>query len=212
MTQNRVAVPHAGTAIPPVPPRTEVDVLLDQLRGIVAWTSSHPPAALAPVAGESREARLSQARYRDVVERQRQGLIDWTTHQLRTSAHLLRSTAAARVVVVHRSQWFKGKVTTALEAHGISVVADLENGAEAIGVVTAEQPDVLLVEGKLPMASGLDVTRAARRFAPSTVVLAQVESEADIVPILDAGARTAYTRRVPPADVAADLVRLFAGS
>ena len=58
----------------------------------------------------------------------------------------------------HRQAWFRGKVASGLQAGGVAVEADLENGADALGAVVAEQPDFLLVEDKLPMVSGLDLT------------------------------------------------------
>lgn len=188
---------------PTVPARSGADVVLEQLSGIAAWARDHRPTALVVDALVSREARLDLARRRDVVERQRQALIDWTARQLLESDHVLCSLAVRRAVVVHRNDWFKGKVAAGLEADGISVVAALENGAEAVGVVVAEQPDVLLLENKLPMLPGLEVTRAVRRYSPRTAVVAQVESDMEIGPFLDAGAITAYPRRVPPADIVA---------
>lgn len=182
--------------------RSEREVLLDQQQGIAAWTRAHPTEPLSHDGSLSREARVDRARNSDVVQRQRQALVDWSARQMKVGTR--------RVVLVHRNDWFKQKVTTALEDAGIAVVADLENGADAIGVVVAEQPDVVLVQDKLPMTTGLDVLKAVREFAPNSVVLAQVEGDADIAPFLEAGARKAYPRRVPPADIAAD-VRAFFG-
>lgn len=180
-------------------------MLLDQLRGIDAWTRSHRPVDLLDVTRLTREARLDLSRRQDVVERERQALLDWTARQLQDSDRLLRLGGVLRAVIVHRNGWFKSKVTSGLEDGGISVVADLENGADAVGVVVAEQPEVLLVEDRLPMVIGLDVTRAARLYSPSTVVVAQVANDWEIGPFLEAGATTTYTRRIPPADIAADL-------
>ncbi len=86
------------------------------------------------------------------------------------------------------------------------LAADLENGADALGVVVAEQPDFLILDDKLPMFSGLEVTKAVARFAPRTVVLVQVADHWEVGPFLDAGATTVYTRRTSPADIAADVV------
>ena len=190
--------------------RSETEVLLDQLRGIEAWTRKHRPTHLLLDAALSREARSDIARRQEVVERERQALTDWTAHQLRENTHPLRSFAVPRAVIVHRNAWFKGKLTTGLAAGGITVVADLENGADGVGVVVAEQPDLLLLEHKLPMVTGLDVTRAVRCYAPSTVVVAQVTDEWEVGPFLEAGATTAYTRRIPPADIVADVCALLA--
>ena len=200
--------PVRPTALPAL---SECDLLLEQLRAVEAWTRAHRPSDLDLDAAASRESRLDLARQRDVVERQRQALVDWTTRQLRASDHQLRSAVAVRAVVVHRNEWFKAKIASGLEDAGLAVVASLENGAEAAGVVIAEQPDAVVLESKLPMLTGIDLTRTIRRYAPRTTVLAQVERDGDVGAFLEAGARTAYARRVPPADIVADLRTLLAG-
>jgi hypothetical protein len=53
------------------------------------------------------------------------------------------------------------------------------------------------------MMSGEDVVREVRAFAPMTRIGAQVAYDDRIALMLEAGAHSAYTRRVPPADVAA---------
>jgi CheY-like chemotaxis protein len=191
--------------------RSEADVLLDQLRGIDAWTRAHSLRAPGDAAAASRESRLDLARRMDVVTRQRQAVVDWTERQLRRSGHLLRSVAAPRAVVAHRQEWFSGRLVSGLEAGGVVVLADLANGAEALGVLVAEQPDFLVLEDKLPMVRGLELAEAAARYAPSTLVVVQVANEWEIGPFLDAGATRVYTRRIPPSDIVADLLDALAG-
>ena len=186
------------------------ELLLDQLQGIEAWTRAHSLRAVDVAAAGSREAALDLARRRDVLARQRQALLDWTEGRLRDGDDVLRS-SVTRVVLAHRHAWFKGKLAAGLQAGGVEVVADLENGADAVGVVVAEQPDFLVVEDKLPMISGLELARAAARYAPSTLVVVQTANDWEIGPFLDAGAATVYTRRTPPADIAADLLAAVAG-
>lgn len=193
-----------------LPRRSNTHVLLDQLHGVEAWTRQHRLHATDVTVG-SRESRLDLARQRDVVVRQRQALLGWTERQLRESDLMLRSLAATRVVIAHRHDWFKGKLTSGLRAGGATVVADLENGADALGVVIAEQPDFLLVQDRLPMVNGLDLTREVCRYAPSTVVVVQVTNDWETGPFLDAGATTVYSRRTPAADIVAELLAAVAG-
>lgn len=190
----------------PVRARPQVQVLLDQLCGIDAWSRAHATRAAGLAEAGSREARLDLARRRDVVERQRQALQTWTDRDLRGSGDLLRSLAAPRAVVCHRQEWFSGALVRGLEAGGVVVVAALENGADAVGVAVAEQPDLLVLEERLPMVSGLQVTAAAVAYAPGTAVVVQVADPWQIGPFLDAGASAVYTRRTPPADIVVDLL------
>ena len=184
---------------------SDAALMLDQLRGIEAWTRAHPVAVDDLQPGISREQRLDLARRRDVVARQREALLTWTARQLRDSGEPLHSLAPVRVVLAHRNAWFRSKVVAGLQDSGISVVAEPENGADAVGIVVAEQPDVLLLEDKLPMVSGLELCREVPRWAPRTVLAVQVAEEWQVGPFLEAGAATVFTRRTPPADVAAEL-------
>ena len=90
------------------------------------------------------------------------------------------------------------------------VVAAPHNGAEAVGVVVAEQPDLVLVEDVLPMLSGADVVRElrparrprwSRRRSPTTTGSHRCST---------AGARAAFLRLVPPAEVARGMLALLA--
>jgi DNA-binding NarL/FixJ family response regulator len=116
------------------------------------------------------------------------------------------------VVLAHRSQWFLAKVTSALEAAGLTVVARLSNGADAVGVAVAEQPDLLPVEDNLCIVTGEEVVREVRRFSPHTAVAAQVPYGDSVGRLLDAGAVSVFTRQVPPADVAHALLQQMRAS
>ena len=193
-------------------PRSGPEVIRDQVAGIDAWNRARRALELALDADQagagSREMRLDLARQLDVLRRQQQAIVERTEQHLRGSDRLLQATAPARAVIAHRNDWFSGKVTVALRGHGIEVVAQLDNGADAVGVSVAEQPDLLLVEDKLAMINGEDVVRQVRQYAPSTIAAAQVSFEGGIPAFLDAGAVTAFPRRIPPGDVAKDLAEL----
>ena len=59
------------------------------------------------------------------------------------------------------------------------------------------------------MLAGLAVVAEVRRYAAKTLVTVQVESDWEIGPFLEAGAHTAFTRRVPPADISEALCDLL---
>lgn len=189
--------------------RREPQVWQEQLRGIDAWVRAHrksdePAGRVLP-----RERRLDLARQQDLVERQRVALVGWTERCLRSAGDVLCLLAAPRVLIVHRNAWFTRQVSAQLAEGGVVVVAELDNGADAVGVAVAEQPDLVVVEDKLPMMSGLEVARAVRRYAPSTAVVAHVQDAHGIGAFLDLGATAAYTRRVPASVIAAELVATF---
>ena len=68
------------------------------------------------------------------------------------------------------ASWFLAKVTCALADHGVQVVASTDNGADAVGTIVAEQPDLVLIEDTLSMLAAVQVIREVRRFSPETVI------------------------------------------
>jgi DNA-binding NarL/FixJ family response regulator len=57
------------------------------------------------------------------------------------------------------------------EDPAIRVVAEAEDGEEALSAITREQPDVAVVDIQMPRLNGLEVTRRARQARPGTRVL-----------------------------------------
>lgn len=122
---------------------------------------------------------------------------------------MLPGRAVRRVVIAHRSDWFVDRIASVLAEQGIHVVARLDNGADAVGTVIAEQPDVLLVEDSLAMVAGEQVIRAVQNFSPDTAVVAQAAYSDRVGALLEAGAAAVFTRQIPPADVVRSLVQLL---
>ena len=190
-------------------PRGEIEVLRDQISAIDRWNSARRVAeAAAQSAARSREARLDLSRRMDISRREHAALVSRTDDHLRASARTLATTAPRRAVLVHRHEWFRERVARSLHERGIHVVAQLDNGADAVGVVIAEQPDLLLVEDSLAMLSGEEVLRSVSTYAPATVSAAQVAHDDRMGALLDAGAHAVWVRRVPPQDVAVQLAQL----
>ena len=194
-------------------PRRPDELRRDQAAGVAAWQAAIRAAQMADQVeathARSREMRLDLDRRMDVVGRQHAALMERSRQHVQASSTPLRPDAPPRVVVVHRSAWFLDKVVAGLVGCGLDVVARLENGADAVGVSVAEQPDLLFVEDKLPMLGGAEVVRQVLQFAPYTIAAAQVEYDSDIPTMLDVGARAAFPRRLPPADVARELAVLL---
>lgn len=144
------------------------------------------------------------------MRREHRALIAQTDQQLRLCGVPLQRQAQRRLVIAHRNEWFASKVAEVLEAEGVRVPAWLENGADAVGAVIAEQPDVALVEDALAMRSGEQVIRKLRQFCPDTILVTQVAHGDRVGSLLDAGAAAAFTRSVAPGDVAQKILELLA--
>ena len=189
--------------------RSQLDLLQAQLDGMAAWQATVRAREQAQESARlSREMRMDAQRRLQALRRANRALLARADDTMRGGRELL--TDRPRVVVAHRNAWLRNKVNVHLTDLGLSVVALLEDGADAIGTAIAEQPDLLLVEDALPSMSGLEVVTEARTYAPSTVLAAQVADAAAVPVLLDAGAAAAYTRQVPPADIAEGLAALLA--
>lgn len=114
-----------------------------------------------------------------------------------------------RVVLAHRQEWFGGKLRAALVERGVEVLDVVVDGADAVGIAIAEQPDLVLIEAVLARMSGIEVLRDLQRFAPGTLCVAQVAHQDGVRAMTEAGAAAAWTRKVSPAQVADDMVALM---
>jgi CheY-like chemotaxis protein len=189
---------------------SEADLVVSQVQAIDAFHRARRRAEeRLAAAATSREGRMDQERRRDVLATQLAAVRARAELALADGVHLATRTVPVRVVVAHRNAWFLGRLRAALAERGLEVVCSTGNGAEAVGMVVAEQPDLVLVEDKVAMIGGEEVVREARRWAPAARVAAQVDHDDRVAPLLEAGADLALTRRVPPADVAAGLLELL---
>ncbi|MFB9184947.1 response regulator [Dactylosporangium sucinum] len=82
------------------------------------------------------------------------------------------------------------------------VVGEAATAAEAVRQAGALQPDVIVMDLRLPDGSGLDATRALRRVSATTaiVVLSMYAGDDQLFGALEAGA-SAFVSKADPADV-----------
>ena len=88
---------------------------------------------------------------------------------------------------------------------GISVVGEAGNGNEALALVDRLQPDLLLLDLRMPELDGVGTIRAlaARRRTTKVLVLTTYDTDDDVVAAVEAGA-TGYLLKDAPRD---DLIR-----
>lgn len=199
-------VDAAGEFVASNRPASLADLVALQLAGIdVFHRLTRPGQSLQP----SREARMDAVRADHISQRVRAAVVERTELGLTGAGGLLCWPTPVRAVLAVRHEWFRDTVRAALVRRGVEVVAQPDNGADALGVVIAEQPDLLLTEDKLAMISGVELVELARICAPATRAVGQVAYDDDIGPLLEAGAVTACTRRMRPDDVASTMVALL---
>ncbi len=157
----------------------------------------------------SRESRMDLDRRLTILDRADRAVLERSSLDARNTA--APPTAHATAVIAHRQDWFVGKLSAALAEHGVAVVAACNNGADALGTIVAEQPDLVLVGNALAMLTSEELIAEVSLLAPHAVVAAQVGYGDQVGRMLDAGARTAFTRQVPPAEVATALAHALTG-
>jgi DNA-binding NarL/FixJ family response regulator len=77
----------------------------------------------------------------------------------------------ARLLLVDDDEQFLAAMTLLLEDAEFEVVAWARNGAEAVGISAALEPDLLVMDVDMPVLDGLEATRLIRDRQPGVLVL-----------------------------------------
>jgi len=78
---------------------------------------------------------------------------------------------AIRVMVVDDTDHVRKMLTSMLELDGFDVVGEAAGGAEAIEVVGRLDPDVVVIDYKMPMMDGLTAASMIREQRPSQAMI-----------------------------------------
>ena len=73
----------------------------------------------------------------------------------------------------------------------VEIIAEAQDGAEAIALAASLQPDVILMDLRMPTVNGIDATRRIHRLSPhiGILVLTVFEDDTSVFPAIRAGAR-----------------------
>jgi len=102
------------------------------------------------------------------------------------------SSAAIRILIVDDHPVVCAGLTSMLSAQtGIEVVGSASSGEEALAIVQRDDPDVMLLDLRMPGMDGIGVLNALGKMEHSTrvVVLTSFEKEEDIYRAIRAGAQ-----------------------
>lgn len=100
----------------------------------------------------------------------------------------------------------------ALCAQGFEVVAEVENGLQALQAAKLHQPDVVLLDVKMPEQDGLEACRDIKARLPQVVVvmLSTFDEPAIIQAAKASGASAYFSKETAPKELAARLRRIVA--
>ncbi|MFF1308505.1 response regulator [Streptomyces sp. NPDC058307] len=115
-------------------------------------------------------------------------------------------TEPLRLVVADDQDLLRTGFTMILTADGIDVVGEASNGAEAIELVRATSPDVVLMDIRMPEMDGLEATRRILAEAdepPRIIILTTFDSDRFVYTALSAGASGFLLKDVTPEQLVA---------
>lgn len=95
-----------------------------------------------------------------------------------------------RVIVADDHSLFRDGITSLLEAAGYEVVEQVGNGKLAIEAVRRYQPDLVLLDIKMPVVDGIDALKKIRSEYPElrVVMLTVSDEDEDLFAAIQAGA------------------------
>ncbi len=131
------------------------------------------------------------------------------------SGDVPRDEAAPRVVIADDQALVRSGFSMILEAAGIPVVAEAADGAQAVEAVLRHQPDVALMDIRMPEMDGLEATRRILR-APGAgscrvIILTTFDLDQYVYAALTAGASGFLLKDVSPEQLVAAVRMVRAG-
>ena len=123
------------------------------------------------------------------------------------------------VVIADDHQFVRDGLRLALEQEGLvetrplRVVAEAQNGLEAIELVKQERPDLLLLDISMPLASGAEILADLKRWSPDTriVVLTAVTSVGLLSSIVQSGVEGLFSKASDNTELFAKLPLILSG-
>jgi DNA-binding NarL/FixJ family response regulator len=121
-------------------------------------------------------------------------------------------TGRARVVLVDDHAMFRAGVRSELGTR-VDVVGEAGTVADAVAVITAQRPDVVLLDVHMPDGGGLAVLEQLGKALPDTRVLALSVSDSaeDVIAVIRAGARGYVTKTISADELAGAVLRVADG-
>ena len=112
--------------------------------------------------------------------------------------------ARVRIMLADDHKLFRAGIFALVQTlHGIEIIAEAADGREALRLVAAHRPDVVLMDVMMPNLNGLDAAaRIARAFPRTRVVIVSMNADEDsVLKSLRAGAAGYVVKTADPAEL-----------
>ncbi|MFI9406165.1 response regulator [Nocardia sp. NPDC052316] len=122
--------------------------------------------------------------------------------------------ARIRVLVVDDEPLARSALTLILGGDPeLELVGEAADGAQAVALVRAQSPDLVLMDIRMPVRDGLDATRELLRLTdpPRVVVLTTFDADDMVLRALRIGAHGFLLKDTPPAEIVAAVKQVAAG-
>lgn len=125
-----------------------------------------------------------------------------------------RTTGVIRILVVDDHPVVRAGLASMLSTiAGLAVCGAASSGEEALELIDAEQPDVLLLDLRMPGMTGIELLKAIRAvpFPPRALVLTSYESDEEIYRAIEAGAHGYLLKSTPQAEIVTAIHAVHSG-
>ena len=126
----------------------------------------------------------------------------------------MKTKASIRVMVVDDHPAFRKGLTALIESEpGLSVVAQAGDGREAIECFRQTRPDVVLMDLRLPVLSGVEAIMAIRKEFPESrfIVVTTYDTDEDIYRAVQAGAQSYLLKDMTDEELVGTIRAVHAG-
>lgn len=126
----------------------------------------------------------------------------------------MASNPPIRLVLADDHAVVRAGIRQFLEKEGdIQVVADVDDGKAAVEAIQEHNPDLIVLDIKMPEMSGIDVTRWVRTHAPSigVLVLTAFDDDPYVLAVLQAGANGYVLKTADAQDIIHAVRSVFEG-
>ncbi|MEP6616999.1 MAG: response regulator transcription factor [Ginsengibacter sp.] len=97
----------------------------------------------------------------------------------------------------------KGVILSLRQYTNIKFVLEADNGEELIKGLEAAQPDIILMDLKMPVKDGIETTKHVNKFFPAirVIILTMYEDERFVGHLMDSGANGYLLKSTDPAEI-----------